>query len=250
MWSQLRARLSIPPQQVVCNPRLPHRILQRCLTACPPLRKEHARGTPNTDSSDVDAVHVSEVDGRRAYYYYVDEHGQLFMHDTYPRNITTCFKDRRFLDFILRRLQHNDTGHAPIAYPYLSPCGNEWNFLACADTPIVYQDLAEDGQLLWAGTRVEPFRPEALRVAPDSGRLYHPAPKSIATRPGMPTHALLRSSLVLCHLASGLTVASTESQSHVSAATFSLTLRGQTYALSTLEPADRLVPGAEPTYRG
>jgi hypothetical protein len=41
--------------------------------------------------TELDAtLHQERVNGHRAYYYYLDEHGQLFMHDTQPRNITTC----------------------------------------------------------------------------------------------------------------------------------------------------------------
>ncbi len=72
----------------------------------------------------------------RTYYYYVDTHGRLYLHDTKPRNIATCLKDNKFLDFFWKRLQVN-TGQLvpPNSFPYVSPCGAEMNFVQCADTP-------------------------------------------------------------------------------------------------------------------
>jgi hypothetical protein len=55
------------------------------------------------------------------------------------------FKDRVFLDFFFRRLRVNDTGQHMAAYPYLSPCGRELNYVAPQDTPIVVHSLSADG---------------------------------------------------------------------------------------------------------
>ncbi|PWN52993.1 hypothetical protein IE53DRAFT_228848 [Violaceomyces palustris] len=43
----------------------------------------------------------------RAYKYFVDVHGQLFLHDTVPKNLTSCFKDKDFLNFFFTRLRPN-----------------------------------------------------------------------------------------------------------------------------------------------
>ncbi|ETS62270.1 hypothetical protein PaG_03343 [Moesziomyces aphidis] len=45
--------------------------------------------------------------GFRVYRYVVDVHGQLFLHDTVPKNLTSCFKNTDFLDFFFKRLRPN-----------------------------------------------------------------------------------------------------------------------------------------------
>ncbi|KAJ9474495.1 hypothetical protein PHBOTO_004970 [Pseudozyma hubeiensis] len=43
----------------------------------------------------------------RVYRYVVDVHGQLFIHDTVPKNLTSCFKNTEFLDFFFKRVRPN-----------------------------------------------------------------------------------------------------------------------------------------------
>lgn len=43
----------------------------------------------------------------RVYRYVVDVHGQLFLHDTVPKNLTSCFKNIDFLDFFFKRIRPN-----------------------------------------------------------------------------------------------------------------------------------------------
>jgi hypothetical protein len=72
----------------------------------------------------------------RTYFYYVDLHGRLYLHDTKPRTIATCLKDQKFLDFFWKRLlQNKGQVVPPSSFPYVSPCGSELNFVQCADTP-------------------------------------------------------------------------------------------------------------------
>ncbi|KAK9761602.1 hypothetical protein K7432_013377 [Basidiobolus ranarum] len=87
----------------------------------------------------------STKDNIREYFYHIDVHGQLYLEDTKPKNFTTCFKDKRFLDFFFQRLRTNNTGRND-KYPYISPCGKEWNFIASEDAPIVFTDFAADGE--------------------------------------------------------------------------------------------------------
>ncbi len=78
----------------------------------------------------------------RAYFYFVDTHGRLYLHDTTPRTIATCLKDSKFLDFFWKRLQLNTNELvSSSAFPYVSPCGSEMNFVQCADTPWVHVPL-------------------------------------------------------------------------------------------------------------
>lgn len=44
----------------------------------------------------------------RYYRYAIDVHGQLFLHDTTPKNLTSCFKNPQFLDFFFARIKPNE----------------------------------------------------------------------------------------------------------------------------------------------
>ncbi|KAF9578115.1 hypothetical protein BGW38_006256 [Lunasporangiospora selenospora] len=82
----------------------------------------------------------------RPYFYFIDIHGQLFLQDTRPKNLTSCFKDLRFLDFFYTRLRANTTPYFP-EYAWQSPCGKEINFVEAADTPVVFHSF-HNGKLL------------------------------------------------------------------------------------------------------
>ncbi|KAM9832085.1 UPF0598 protein C8orf82 homolog [Neosynchiropus ocellatus] len=116
----------------------------------------------------------------REYFYYVDHQGQLFLDDTKVKNFVTCFKDVHFLAFFFSRLTLNRSGRYQDRFPFLSLCGRERNFLRCDDRPVVFTHLlpGPDGDRLsfcGGGQKLAvPFRPEALYMEPDSGRLYHP----------------------------------------------------------------------------
>ncbi|XP_075901817.1 UPF0598 protein C8orf82 homolog [Nelusetta ayraudi] len=119
----------------------------------------------------------------REYFYYVDHQGQLFLDDTKVKNFVTCFKDKKFLVFFFSRLQSNQTGRYQEAFPFLSLCGRERNFLRCDDRPVVFTHLLQNqeepaGELLsycgGADKLSVPFRPEEIYMHPASGRVYHP----------------------------------------------------------------------------
>jgi hypothetical protein len=73
-------------------------------------------------------------------------------------------------------------------FPYLSVCGRERNFIRCDDYPIVFTDVIKstiDGQLEdrlcygHAGDLLSvKFEPEKVFMLPETGRVYHPAPKN------------------------------------------------------------------------
>ncbi|KAI9359595.1 hypothetical protein DFJ73DRAFT_957413 [Zopfochytrium polystomum] len=156
---------------------------------------------------------------RREYFYHIDIHGYLYLHDTVPKNFVTSFKDLRFLDFFFSRLQLNDSGRHP-EYKYLSPCGPEFNYVQSEDAPIVFTDLRQAGNgshtLTWAGNLTVPFDPASLHVSARTGRLFHPAPPSHPLFPpwaltaqqqqheGVPPLGLIRSALVQAALVDGL----------------------------------------------
>ncbi|KAH7700038.1 hypothetical protein AAVH_05809 [Aphelenchoides avenae] len=113
----------------------------------------------------------------REYFYYIDHNGQLFMDDARMKNFTSCFKDKKFLDFFFARVRHNETGRYEDEFPYVSPCGREMNYVRCDDRPIVFTQLEKD-QELWHicnSNRTYPFTPTKLCMLPN-GRLYHSAP--------------------------------------------------------------------------
>lgn len=123
--------------------------------------------------------------GPRFYRYAVDVHGQLFLHDTTPKNLTSCFKNSSFLDFFFARIKPNRLGEGKglagmtldisendkkilqdpewteridltlqeatrLAilddYHWVSPCQGELNFIRAAKSPIVFRELDRDGE--------------------------------------------------------------------------------------------------------
>ncbi|XP_053251102.1 UPF0598 protein C8orf82 homolog [Podarcis raffonei] len=120
----------------------------------------------------------------REYFYYIDHQGQLFLDDAKVKNFITCFKDKQFLVFFFKQLKLNQSGRYEAAFPYLSPCGREQNFVRCDDRPIVFTHLlqgASGEELLsycgGADKLAVPFQPEKLLMLPENGRLYHPGPE-------------------------------------------------------------------------
>ncbi|XP_037352263.1 UPF0598 protein C8orf82 homolog [Talpa occidentalis] len=119
----------------------------------------------------------------REYFYYVDHQGQLFLDDAKMKNFVTCFKDPQFLVAFFSRLRPNRSGRYEAAFPFLSPCGAERNFLRCEDRPVVFTHLLPAGpgapRLSYCGggaALAVPFEPARLLPLAASGRLYHPAP--------------------------------------------------------------------------
>ncbi|ORX97189.1 hypothetical protein K493DRAFT_314163 [Basidiobolus meristosporus CBS 931.73] len=166
-------------------------LLRTCLTTCRKVRLHK-----------IESCSYSTYSNIREYFYHIDVHGQLFLEDTKPKNFTTCFKDKRFLDFFFQRLRVNDTGRNE-QYPYVSPCGKELNYILSEDAPIVFSDL--DGeQLVWAGDKRFLFHPEKILVSSTSGRIYHPSPKTLNNKTKHAEMALLKSSLVLTKFAEHL----------------------------------------------
>lgn len=95
-----------------------------------------------------------------------------------------CVTDKKFLAFFFSRLRLNETDRYFPAFPYISPCGRERNFVRCDDKPVVFTHVLTDNegkQILsygYAGDLLTvPFEPSKVYVAPSSGRVYHPAPE-------------------------------------------------------------------------
>uniref|UniRef100_A0A2K5UXT8 Chromosome 8 open reading frame 82 n=1 Tax=Macaca fascicularis TaxID=9541 RepID=A0A2K5UXT8_MACFA len=119
----------------------------------------------------------------REYFYYVDHQGQLFLDDSKMKNFITCFKDPQFLVTFFSRLRPNRSGRYEAAFPFLSPCGRERNFLRCEDRPVVFTHLLtadhRPPRLSYCGggeALAVPFEP-ALAAPGRQRRLYHPAPE-------------------------------------------------------------------------
>src|SRR5688500_12040467 len=73
-------------------------------------------------------------------YYVLSLHGSLYNvapdYQVEPRG-PTYIRDVKFLNFFFRQVRQNPHDNAD-AWPWLSPCGKELNYLRCAATPIVY----------------------------------------------------------------------------------------------------------------
>jgi Domain of unknown function (DUF4505) len=106
-----------------------------------------------------------------------------------PTRTTTIFLslaalivDRKFLNFFFSRIRPiNDKESQFLAehdiqneYPFLSPCGEELNFIRPAATPIVYHTFREYDQcLLFGGNLEHAFDPTQLAISSTTGRMYH-----------------------------------------------------------------------------
>ncbi|KAE9548546.1 hypothetical protein FO519_008239 [Halicephalobus sp. NKZ332] len=116
------------------------------------------------------------INNVREYFYYLDHNGQLFLDDARMKNFTSCFKDKRFLNFFFWRLKFTELDRYKEHFPYMSPCGKECNFIRCDDRPIVFTSLDEDEDVFLynCSTKSVPFQPSKLCMFPN-GRLYHPS---------------------------------------------------------------------------
>ncbi|XP_068217979.1 UPF0598 protein C8orf82 homolog isoform X2 [Palaemon carinicauda] len=123
----------------------------------------------------------------REYFYYIDHQGMLFLDDARMKNFTSCFKEKKFLQFFFSRLRMNETSRYP-EFPFLSPCGRERNFVRCDDLPIVFTHLVQkpsttsvsDVHLAFGNagdTMTLPWEPSKLLMEIDTGRVYHPGPE-------------------------------------------------------------------------
>ncbi|XP_054714451.1 UPF0598 protein CG30010-like [Uloborus diversus] len=138
--------------------------------------------------------YISYVQGQspqpniREYFYFIDHQGMLFLDDSKMKNFTSCFKDKKFLEFFFRRLKFNDSGRYEKEFPFLSLCGRETNFVRCDDLPIVFTHIFEKNEdnetieyISYAHTGEllkQKFEPEKICMLPESGRVYHPGPES------------------------------------------------------------------------
>ncbi|OWR53085.1 hypothetical protein KGM_206554 [Danaus plexippus plexippus] len=105
----------------------------------------------------------------------------LFLDDSKMKNFTSCFKEKKFLEFFFKRIRLNKSGRYEKEFPYISLCGRERNFIRCDDVPIVYTHIVNIDStdfLLYGYTgdsmKVQ-FQPEKVYMLPDTGRVYHPA---------------------------------------------------------------------------
>jgi hypothetical protein len=109
----------------------------------------------------------------------MDLRGQLFVENV-VRNIATSMKDIKFLDFMYKNLQWNETGFNK-EIPLVSYCGKEMNFVTPIDknSVLVYKELLQptnqgDGyKLLYGGTIRQNFDPSRLAFSTETGRMYH-----------------------------------------------------------------------------
>lgn len=118
------------------------------------------------------------------------------------KNFTSCFKEKKFLHFFFTRVRLNSTNRYREDFPFISPCGRERNFIRCDDLPIVYTHIIRDASGLLASNipsyiyvlifdflpgkeklsyahagdlLTVDFEPDKIYMAPETGRVYHPA---------------------------------------------------------------------------
>uniref|UniRef100_A0A7S2JS56 Uncharacterized protein n=1 Tax=Leptocylindrus danicus TaxID=163516 RepID=A0A7S2JS56_9STRA len=133
----------------------------------------------------------------RRYFYNIDLQGRLFLEETRPKSIATSLKSEAFLNFFfrqIRRISDEEIGllkydhDAARDYPFVSPCGQEMNFIRPADeiTPIVFHGLSSSSSsscnsaggdsptsLIFGGSLIQQFSSDALVISKTNNRLYH-----------------------------------------------------------------------------
>lgn len=90
----------------------------------------------------------------RCYFYNIDLHGRLFLEETSPKNVATCLKDTKFLNFFFKQIRSIDDEGITVKsfmkmhgipsdhYPYVSLCGSrEYNFIRPATKPFVFHSM-------------------------------------------------------------------------------------------------------------
>jgi len=125
------------------------------------------------------------------YFYNIDLEGRLYLEETYPKNIATSFKNKKFLNFFFRQLRYaNEEDWARLGddnlvvrgdYPFVSPCGRELNFVRPADSPIVFHNIRpmsniqnkDQLELVFGASLCQPFQPDSLYFSKQSYRIYH-----------------------------------------------------------------------------
>lgn len=132
---------------------------------------------------------------RRAYFYYVNHKGNLYVLDdalaaqinetkSIPRDKLpfgpTYLKDKKFLDFFFRRVKPNDDDSIKSIWPFLSVCGVERNYIiSYSKSPVVFLSFdAERKSFIYGATLKQPFEPDKLVIS-NAGELYHPSPSNV-----------------------------------------------------------------------
>ena len=109
----------------------------------------------------------------RSYFYVLDLHGKLYLHDMIPKNIATSYKDEKFLKFFFKRLMFNDTKDHP-EYPMISKCGLELNYLKSIEpleTPFVFTQC--DFKQISGQYRSLRFDTDELMYSLKTNKLYY-----------------------------------------------------------------------------
>lgn len=102
------------------------------------------------------------------------------------KNFTSCFKEKKFLRFFFNQLGTNNTNRYT-EFPFLSLCGKERNFIKVDDCPFVFSHVISTevngkSELHLAYNHADDlltlnFEPWKIFMLPETGRVYHPAPK-------------------------------------------------------------------------
>lgn len=94
----------------------------------------------------------------RVYRYWVDVHGQLFLYDTVPKNLTSCFKATPFLNFFFARVERNPVwGTAPVGPPGPMCEGEQVHWSEDADALAQVMGKQRNMQALFRAMQAEGF---------------------------------------------------------------------------------------------
>lgn len=102
---------------------------------------------------------------------------QLFLDDTRIKNFTTCYKEKKFLEFFFKNLRVNESDRFK-DFKFISYCGRERNYLKCEDLPFVVTHLDQLNDMVQlnyinSAHWLFHFDPKNLSYNPDNGRMYY-----------------------------------------------------------------------------
>lgn len=137
------------------------------------------------------AEFYEEHAAHRRYFYNIDLEGRLFLEETNPKNISCSLKSENFLNVFFKRIRRpsyeekEKIGDKTSSndYPFVSPCGNEMNFIRPADSAVVFHGLEftpkiknRNGKrdfLIFGGSLRQSFSFESIYISRRTHRIYH-----------------------------------------------------------------------------
>jgi hypothetical protein len=118
---------------------------------------------------------ISINPNEREYFYYVNQEGHVYLSDEKISKKPfgpVFYRDQKFLKQMFSLIKVNNSGKYDTLFPFLWICMKEKNYVACEDTPIVFNSIEVDSNKLFYGPSLfVKFQPDSIFIA-ENGRFY------------------------------------------------------------------------------